>query len=107
MVQYRIDICSQNQLQPDMGTSRCVLTVNNESRHVSSVTYGAVEWFDFEDVEWVCPMDVSPLGRRAVLMEDDQVGRKAGFVHYPTLNFHRVVDVIALRNSRREVWETR
>ena len=51
-------------------------------------------------------MYVVPLGRPAVRVEDDQVGREAGFVHYPTLDFARVVDMIVLRNSGRDVLET-
>jgi hypothetical protein len=42
---------------------------------------------------------VEPLGGIAVLVEDDQVRREAGFVENPASHLSRGVDVISLRNS--------
>ena len=106
MIQDRIDSCPLDQLQLDVETSRCVLTVNNQSRHVGSSAYGAVERLSFEDVERVCPMYVVPLGLLAVRVEDDQVEREVCFAHCLTLAFPRVVDMIVMRNSGRDVLET-
>ena len=99
MVRDRIDACSTCQSQPEAETTRRTLTVDDQSGHILSIAYGAIERFHFEDVENVRPVQAFLLGLDAVLVEDDQVGREFGFVDDPTSEPFRVPDMIILRDS--------
>ena len=99
MVQDRIDAYSPCQSQPKAETTRHTLTVDDQSGHILSIAYGAIERFHFEDVKNVRPVQALLLGLDAVLVEDDQVGREFGFVDDPTPEPFRVPDVIILRDS--------
>ena len=81
-----------------MGGARRTLTIDNQSRHACSVTKGVIVWFDLEDVEGVCPVEVFFFGRLAFIVEEDKVGREVEFVEHPASELLRVIDTVVLRD---------
>ena len=82
-----------------IGGNCCTLTIDNQSRHTRSITKGVIVWFDFKDVEGVCPVEVFFFGGPAFVVEEDKVGREVKFVEHPSSELLRVIDTIVLRDA--------
>ena len=88
-----------------MGGTFCTLTIDNQSRHSCSIAKGVIVWFDFKDVEGVCPVEIFFFGWLAFIVEEDKVRREVKFVEHPASELLRVIDMIVLRDFWRDTIE--
>ena len=75
-----------------------MLTIDDQPRHILSITDGVTVRFDFEDMEGVCPVEIVRIGV-AIFMEDDEIGREVSLVEDPALKLLCAVDVVGLTDS--------
>ena len=64
------------------------LTFDNQSRYVRPVANNAIVWLDFEDVEGICPVQVS-FGRPAIFVKGDNVGERLDTLIIPPQSYFR------------------
>ena len=78
------------------------LTFDNQSRYARPVANSAIVWLDFEDVEGICPMQVS-FERSSIFVRDYNVGGGVRHVNHPASKPLRVIGMVVLRNSGRGI----